>query len=202
MLGTVYRLLETAQGYSISQVLGFPTLRRYRALVLKHVVQDASRRVLEIGCGVGSARQLFASNYTGIDINADYINRARRNFSGRFCVVDAAQMPFGPNAFDDAICIATTHHLTDEQLSAMIRKGTDVASCLHIVDAILPLSASSWFKNALFRMDRGRYARTLDRLREIVILNSRLEFCEAVKGPLHDVCYIRLSRLNQMDDPQ
>jgi SAM-dependent methyltransferase len=195
MLRSFHRLQESARGYSLTQVFGFPTIRRYRALVRRHVPQDPGRRILEIGCGVGSARPLFTSDYTGIDINPDYIEKARRKLSGRFDVMDAAQMPFEPDTFDDAISIATTHHLTDEQLSAMISKAATVASCLHIVDAILPISPNNWFKSALFRMDRGRYPRTFDQLREIVSRNARVKYHQVVEGPLHDVCYIRASRL-------
>ena len=195
MLRSFHQLQESARGYSLTQFFGLPTIRRYRALVRQHVPQDPRRRILEIGCGVGSARPLFTSDYTGIDINPDYIEKARRNPNGRFYVMDAAQMPFEPNVFDDAISIATAHHLTDEQLSAMVSKAVSVAFCVHIIDAILPISPNSWFKSALFRMDRGRYIRTFDQLRGIVGRSARVEYHQVVEGPLHDVCYIRASRL-------
>ena len=195
MLRSFHQLQESARGYSLTQFFGLPTIRRYRALVRQHVPQDPRRRILEIGCGIGSARPLFTSDYTGIDINPDYIEKARRKLSGRFYVMDAAQMPFEPNTFDDAISIATAHHLTDEQLSAMVSKAVTVAFCLHILDAILPISPNRWFKSALFQMDRGRYVRTFDQLRGIVGRNARVEYQQLVEGPLHDVCYIRASRL-------
>ena len=195
VLRSIHQLQESAWVYTLTQLFGLPTIRRYRALVLQHVPQDPRRRILEIGCGVGSARPLFTGDYTGIDINPDYIEKARRDFSGRFYVMDAAKMPFGPNTFDDAVSIATTHHLTNEQLSAMISKAAVVASCVHIVDAILPISPNSWFKSAFFRMDRGRHARTFDQLCEIIGRSARVEYHQVVEGTLHDVCYIRASHL-------
>jgi len=186
--------METARGYAIAQVFGLPTIRRYHALINEHFPHDVATRVLEIGCGIGSDRPMFGTDYTGVDINPDYIERAKRNFSGTFFVMDASKMSFAPNTFDDAISIATTHHLSDEQLPSLIRRATTAASRLHIVDAILPISARSYFKTTLFRMDRGRYVRTFDQLRSIVSNNSRLEFSQAIEGPLHDVCYIRCSR--------
>ena len=190
----MYRLLEFPTIYALNQMIGAPTVRRYRALIAQHLPQDPARRVIEIGCGLGTARPLFGPNYTGIDINEAYIENARQNFSGKFCVVDAAKLPFAPDTFDDAFSIATTHHLTDEQLSSMVGQAVAIASFLHIVDAILPVSSVSWFKNAYFRMDRGRYPRTIDRLREVVSQNANLEYFQTLKGPLHDVCYIRASR--------
>jgi ubiquinone/menaquinone biosynthesis C-methylase UbiE len=194
MLRLFHLLMESAGGYAFAQVFGFPTVRSYRALVREHIPHDPDRRVLEIGCGIGSSRPLFAGSYTGVDINPGYIERARRTHGGTFRVMDAAEMPFEPNTFDDAVTIATTHHLTDDQLSAMIRQAVLVATRVHVVDAILPISGS-WFKSVLFRMDRGRYVRTLDRLCEIVSRNSRLESRQVLEGPLHDVCYIRVSHL-------
>jgi SAM-dependent methyltransferase len=195
MPNVMYRLLEFPAVYALNQMIGAPTVRRYRAMIARHLPQDSARRIIEIGCGLGTARPLFGPDYTGIDINAAYINKARQNFSGTFCVVDAAQLPFAPKTFDDAFSIATTHHLTDEQLSSMVREAVAIASFLHIVDAILPLSSRSWFKNAYFRMDRGRFPRTIDRLRDVVGRNARLEYFQTLEGPLHDVCYIRASRM-------
>jgi SAM-dependent methyltransferase len=194
MLRAFHNLQDTARGYWLTQLLGGPTIRRYQAFVRAHVAKEPGHRILEIGCGVGSARPWFPGDYTGIDINPEYIERARRNFGGDFQVMDAGRIDFAPGTFDDAVSIATTHHLTNNQLAAMVTSSTMVASTLHIVDAILPLSPASWFKTKLFRMDRGRYVRTFDQLRELVGRHARVEFSDAVEGPLHDVCYIRASR--------
>ena len=195
MLRLFHRLMDIGWVYRLAQLFGRPTVRRYDLLVRNHVPQGSDRRVLEIGCGVGSSRPLFAADYTGIDINADYIRMARQMLSGEFHVMDAARMSFEPDSFDDAVSVATGHHLSDGQLASMIRTATTVASTLHIIDSILPVSSGSPFKTALFRMDRGRYVRTFDELRSLVGENGRIHCHEILKGPLHDVCYIRASRL-------
>jgi hypothetical protein len=46
-------------------------------------------------------------------------------------------------------------------------------------------------------MDRGRYPRTFDELRDIVSRNAQVNAVALVEGPLHDVCYIRASRRGQ-----
>jgi SAM-dependent methyltransferase len=194
LLRAFHNLQDTARGYSLTQLLGGPTIRRYHAFVRAHIPQDPVRRMLEIGCGVGSARPWFGGNYTGIDINPEYIARAKKSFSGDFRVMDAGQMTFSPGEFDDAVSIATAHHLTDDQLAAMVRSATAAAATLHVIDAILPISPASLFKTALFRMDRGRHVRTFEQLRSFVDRHARVEFSEAAEGPLHDVCYIRALR--------
>jgi SAM-dependent methyltransferase len=197
MLRALYLLLNTAPGYRLAQLLGRPTIRRYEALVREHVPQDPARRILEIGCGVGLAREWFPGDYTGIDINPDYIRSARRKVDGNFQVTDAAQMSFMPNAFDDAVTIATAHHLNDEQLASMVREATIAASTLHIIDAILPISPKHRLKKALFEMDRGRHPRTFAQLHDIVSRHARVDAPQLVQGPLHDICYIRAWRDGQ-----
>jgi SAM-dependent methyltransferase len=194
LLRPLHRLLENPHVYRASQFLGLPTIQRFRGLIRKHVPQDRRRKVLEIGCGVGSYRPYFECEYTGIDINADCIRVAARHFDGRFEVMDAAQMSFAPGSFDDAVSIATTHHLSDGQLGAMIEQATTAASTLHIIDAILPLSPHAWFKTAWFRTDRGRHVRSFEQLRDVVGQNAQVAAHEILTGPLHDVCYIQASR--------
>jgi SAM-dependent methyltransferase len=195
MLQLLHRLMDVARVYRLAQLLGQPTIRRYRILVQKHVPRDPDRRVLEIGCGVGSSRTLFLGSYTGIDINPDYIRTARQTLDGKFYVMDAAQLSFDPNTFDDAVSIATGHHLSDEQLAAMISKATSIASNLHIIDAILPVATNARFKRTLFRMDRGQHVRTFEELRAIVMGNARVHLHEVLEGPLHDVCYLQVTGL-------
>lgn len=196
MLQPIYSFLESARGYQVSQLLGLPTIRRNQAFIRKYVPKDPARRVLEIGCGVASYRDLFPADYTGIDINPDYITLAERRKSGRFFVMDAARMTFPHGEFDDAVTVATTHHLDDAQLGAMVANAVLVACKLHVIDAILPLSPSDHLKRMWFRMDRGRFARTFEDLQGVVSRNARIECSESVTGPLHDVCYLGVTRLN------
>jgi SAM-dependent methyltransferase len=191
MLRLFHRLMDVGWIFRLAQLFGRPTVRRYESLVRKHVPRGTDRRILEIGCGFGASRPLFAGDYTGIDINPDYIRIARRTLSGTFEVMDASRLSFVPGSFDDAVSIATGHHLNDEQLAAMVRQATRIATTLHIVDSILPVSPSAYFKRALFRMDRGRHVRSFDALRAIVASSAQVRESEVLTGPLHDVCYIR-----------
>jgi SAM-dependent methyltransferase len=194
LLKAFHDLQDTARGYSLTQLLGRPTIKRYHAFVGAHVPPEPARRILEIGCGLGSARPWFRGTYTGVDINPEYIAKARENFQGDFHVMDAARLTFLPDQFDDAVSIATAHHLTDEQLGAMVRGALTAAASLHVIDPVLPITSPSLFKMALFRMDRGQHLRTFNHLRGIVHRDGRVKFSEIAQGPLHDVCYIRVCR--------
>jgi SAM-dependent methyltransferase len=194
MLRLFHRLMEVGWIFRLAQLFGRPTVRRYETFVRKHVPPDADRHVLEIGCGIGASRPLFAGDYTGIDINPDYIRVARQTLSGRFEVMDASKLSFPPGSFDDAVSIATGHHLSDDQLAAMVRQATSAAATLHVIDSVLPVSPHAHLKRALFRADRGQHVRTRERLRDIVADNAQLRAEEVLTGPLHDVCYLRATR--------
>ena len=155
--------MDTAQGYSLAQLCGLPTILSYREFVRKTATSRGRPRSRNRLRGQIS-RQLFMGDYTAIDINPDYIAKAKGHLSGQFYVMNAAMLPFAPNSFDDAVCIATAHHLSDAQLAAMVSKAVIVARTLHIIDAILPLSPKAIFKRTLFQMDRGRFVRTLSSL--------------------------------------
>lgn len=194
MFRLLYRILDTPFGYWFNQLFGAPTIRRYRSLARTYVPQAPERRLLEIGCGLGNARSWFVADYTGVDINARYIEYARRRHSGTFLVVDAGGMNFAPGSFDDVVSIATGHHLTDEQLGAMVDSALAVAGNLHLIDAILPISPNHRFKRWFFQQDRGRHARSFEQLQALVGRHSHIDTYRLLPGPLHDVCYIRASR--------
>ncbi len=194
MLAASHRLLEIPQVYRLSQLFALPTIRRFRFYLGTCVPRDPQRRILEIGCGIGSYRPYFECDYTGIDINPDYVRIAKQQHNGSFFVMDATDMGFEPDSFADSVSIATTHHLDDERLAAMVRSAMRLAPTLHIIDAILPVSARAHFKDWWFRMDRGQYPRRFDQLRQIVGGCAELQRHEICEGPLHDVCYLRASR--------
>jgi SAM-dependent methyltransferase len=194
MFRLFYQMLDTPFGYWFTQLFGRPTISRYRLLVRTYIPQAPERRLLEVGCGIGNSRGWFVGDYTGVDINPDYIERARREIGGNFLVMNAGEMTFEPGTFDDVVSIATGHHLTDDQLGSMVDSALVVAGSLHLIDSILPISPNHRFKRWLFQKDRGRYVRTFDELQALVGRHAHIDTYKLVQGPLHDVCYIRASR--------
>jgi SAM-dependent methyltransferase len=191
----LHRAMEFSFIYAVNQWLGRPTTDRFRRLIREFVGNTAGRRVLDLGCGIGNYRDLFAGEYVGIDINPDYIAYARTRFRDRFEVMDAVQLSFVGDTFDDVVTIATTHHLSDEQFVAMV-KGTfeflRPGGALHIIDAILPVSPSFVFKTFWFGMDRGRYARHIEEMTQLAARFGRVVARQILIGPLHDTAYIRV----------
>lgn len=193
----LYRALENPLVYDLSQKLNPFTTAAYRKLALRHVQNRPGVRLLDIGCGTGVHREVFdAVDYTGVDINPDYIAKARSRHSGRFMAMDAGALTFEPNSFDEAIVIATCHHIDDETLHRMAVSALRVVAPgggVNLIDPIMPLSRTSIVRRAVFRADRGRHQRHLDHLVRVAAQAGRISDLKVLLGPLHDVAGIRIT---------
>jgi len=183
--------------YRTQQMVGRPTTSRFRALLAQYVHVERSHRVLDIGCGIGNYRDSFAGVYVGCDLNAEYVQAARRRHGGQFDVMDACALTYSDDAFDHTVTIATTHHLNDSQLDTMIDgalRVTRADGALHVVDAVLPLTRVRWFKHAWFSMDAGRFPRTYTHLRAALEHHGRVVKEDLLPGPLHDCAYFEVHK--------
>jgi SAM-dependent methyltransferase len=78
----------------------------------------AGKRVLEIGCGIGTDGVQFAragAEYVGVDLTNAAVERAAENFAlrglrGRFEVADAESLPLEPDSFDHVYSFGVIHH--------------------------------------------------------------------------------------------
>jgi SAM-dependent methyltransferase len=190
------RVLELPAVYDLNQLIGQPTVRRYTQLIKEELTLIPEARVLDLGCGTGATRRIMPARYCGIDINPDYVAAAKRNHAdGEFVHMDATKLTFDAGSFDEVISVATTHHLDDMQLAAMTLEALRVVraqGAFHIVDAILPMNPRQRAKEAFFKMDRGRFARRLEELVNVVSRAAKVERKRVLTGPLHDVAYLRV----------
>lgn len=102
----------------------FQEIERYRYSNVRNIVKDArfpefaGKRVLEVGCGVGTDGLQFAKNraiYTGINLDEGSTRLAREVFdlagmSGNILQMDGEDMKFPDNAFDHVYSFGVIHH--------------------------------------------------------------------------------------------
>jgi SAM-dependent methyltransferase len=91
----------------------------------------AGKRVLEIGCGIGTDGAQFVlggADYTGVDLTEAAVELASENFSvrgleGTFRSADAEQLPFEQGSFDHVYSFGVIHHTTrPERVVAAIHR--------------------------------------------------------------------------------
>jgi SAM-dependent methyltransferase len=149
----------------VYRTLQAPFHERKLAPCLRRLDLRATTRVLDVGCGPGTNAWHFReAQYTGVDINVEYIANAKRRFGGRFLVGDVTDPTVLPaERFDCVLLNSLMHHLDDAAVSGLLgRLGRFLApgGSIHILDLILPPNASP--ARLLARLDRGRFARPLD----------------------------------------
>lgn len=156
------RALEVPLVYRLLQA---PFQERKIAPCLAQLALTPQTRLLDVGCGPGTNAHHFAhTQYTGIDVNQDYIRSARRRYSGRFVVGDVTNPEVLPREqFDIILLNSLMHHLPDDVVAHLLSRLVQRLAPqgrIHILDLILPPDASA--ARLLARMDRGRFARPLD----------------------------------------
>jgi len=74
-------------------------------------------RLLDVGCGTGQSRQVYAdraAGYVGIDLSFEALSRARRKGpAGCWGQADAGRLPFADGSLDVVAFSSVLHHIPD-----------------------------------------------------------------------------------------
>jgi len=88
-----------------------------RQRFLEFVSPTGALRVLDIGCGTGESRKLYASHaaaYVGVDLASRALEIAQRKFpADRWLCADARELPFPDGSFDLVAYSSVLHHIPD-----------------------------------------------------------------------------------------
>jgi len=80
---------------------------------------DCRRKTLDLGCGTGIFSSLF-DDYIGIDISSKFINHARKKYKKQFMIMDATEIKFNNESFDNVFVFGVLHHLNDQTLLSVL----------------------------------------------------------------------------------
>jgi SAM-dependent methyltransferase len=202
----IYRLFALGVAYDFAQST-IRSRQSRREFFARFVQPMPGMRVLDFGCGTGDAlRYLPTVEYCGIDANADYLSRARRQFprNAEFVLGDVHSLEAMPTGeYDLVLALGVLHHLDDTlaretlaQFSRILRHDGRFVSHDPVV-AEQQGSLARWF----VQHDRGRHVRTIDGTVRIARTAFRDVVNEVVARPLRIpfteialVCSDRLSR--------
>lgn len=173
MLKILYKMLENPKVYDLVQkLLGGD--RVYRALkeVMGAQLKNISySNVLDVGCGTGLFRDCFSSEYTGIDINQEYIKKAGTKRGGVYLVADATRLPFETETFDLVFTLGVLHHLDVQNRGNMLKEMWRVCKAgghILIMDGLVPSNRLNVIGYVLAKLDRGRYKMRTERFKEMI----------------------------------
>jgi ubiquinone/menaquinone biosynthesis C-methylase UbiE len=130
--------------------LFYERVEQHRYSTEWHIPQAAgfagtgSKRVLEIGCGLGTDGAQFAkagADYTGIDLTDAAVELARKRFElfglpGKFWVSDAENLDFPSDTFDLVYSHGVLHHTPDtvravEEVRRVLKPGGQAVVMLY-----------------------------------------------------------------------
>ena len=99
-----------------------------RTRFVEFVQPTPGMRVLDIGCGTGQSRQIYAryaGAYTGVDLAEAALARAQAKFPcDRWLCADARELPFEDGSFDLVAFSSVLHHIPDFETA--LREGLRV----------------------------------------------------------------------------
>ena len=155
-ISAVYELFSTLVGAG----------RGRRLLVQDHIRPVAGNRILDIGCGPADIIDYLPEvNYTGIDYNQNYIEKARklRSRRGVFHVGNIYDLDaLADKSFDPILGIGVLHHLENEQAGQLFQ-----FSAQHLVPGGRMITVDPCYEDGqspiarfIISRDRGQHVRT------------------------------------------
>jgi 2-polyprenyl-3-methyl-5-hydroxy-6-metoxy-1,4-benzoquinol methylase len=172
--GGLYRVLAVPRVYEgFQKILGARAARkRFTGEFLR---PWSGARLLDVGCGTGSLIDDLPAGveYVGFDVNASYIDAARRRYGdrGTFHCAAAGEEPAAvAGQFDFVVAKSVLHHLTDadaDHVIGMARHVLRAGGVLITSDCVL-YEGQPWISKALAKLDRGGRVRTPDGYRRLV----------------------------------
>ena len=133
--------------------------------IIKNLINNLKidARVLDLGCGTGEFSVYFQDfNYTGIDIEQNYINYAKKNYDGNFELMDASHMLFENNSLDLIVVLGVFHHINNKKCLQIFDEMNRVLKengKIFIMEDVDVDSRLDMLGNIIRKFDKGNYIR-------------------------------------------
>lgn len=138
---------------------------RTKQFVRTNLIKYKVKTVIDVGCGTGDFAEAIPNNvsYLGLDINKKYITFAKQRYSNLnrgFIVKNVLDESFYKSRkFDAVLLISMLHHLSDQELEALLPIVKRITRKVVIVADIIP-EPPGILKKLMVRLDRGRFMRS------------------------------------------
>jgi SAM-dependent methyltransferase len=154
----------------VAQPMVYDAVQKFFGLAEAHrqmrpfLEQTAGGLVLEVGAGTGEWAQVLpaTARYLWFDCDKEKLKGFRaKNASALAVLGDAAHFCLKDKSVDYALCVAVSHHLSDEELDNSLRQMARV--CRKKLIFMEPYKRDSApISNLMWKYDRGRYPRRVD----------------------------------------
>jgi ubiquinone/menaquinone biosynthesis C-methylase UbiE len=161
-----------------------------RAVIRSRLRVRQGLRTLDLGCGPGAFADLFAGDdYVGVDLNARYIDHARKTRQGAFIVSDARHVELPDARFDQILIFGLLHHLPDEDVRAvlaecrrlLVRNGRVL-----VIEDIPAISRLNLIGHLIHRVENGEHIRPVEEYQRLYSEAATIESGEVLQSGICD----------------
>ena len=161
-----------------------------RAVIRRDLRARQGLRTLDLGCGPGAFADLFAGDdYVGVDMNARYIEHARKSRQGAFIVGDARRVEL-PNArFDQILIFGLLHHLPDEDVRAVLAECKRLlvpGGRILAIEDIPAISRLNLIGHLIHHVENGEHIRPVDDYRRLYSEVTTIQSSEVLQSGICD----------------
>jgi ubiquinone/menaquinone biosynthesis C-methylase UbiE len=139
-------------------------------------------RILDVGGGTGTLQNIVPKEctYVCLDLEMPKLTRyVEKTAYPNPLLADATCMPIRTGSVDLVTCVFIAHHLTDEMLADVLRESDRVLKDDGRILLIDPVdNPLRWAGKLLWKLDRGSYPRTADKLQLALRSRFRIEHSE------------------------
>jgi SAM-dependent methyltransferase len=148
-----------------------------RRVIRRDLRPGRGLRSLDLGCGPGAFADVFlGDDYFGVDLNARYIEHARRTRKGTFLVSDARKVDLPDARFDQILIFGLLHHLSDDEVRAVLAEATRLlAPSGHIlaIEDIPAVSKLNLIGHLIHNVENGEHIRPTEEYRRLYVEDGR-----------------------------
>ena len=148
--------------------------RARRLFAEQHIKIKKGQSILDFGCGPGDILEFFPDvDYLGIDIDAEYIRKAKSKYGDRasFICSELKDIKLNkPNSFDFVIASGVLHHMNDSECSNFFefaKVALKPNGKLLTLDGVYIKNQNAVSKYLLDK-DRGQYVRDEETYKKLI----------------------------------
>ena len=142
-----------------------------RAVIRRELRPGRGLRSLDLGCGPGAFADVFlGDDYFGVDLNARYIDHARRTRKGTFLVSDARKVDLPAARFDQILIFGLLHHLSDDDVRAVLAEATRLLAPdgrILAIEDIPAISRLNLIGHLIHNVENGEHIRPAEEYRRL-----------------------------------
>jgi ubiquinone/menaquinone biosynthesis C-methylase UbiE len=161
-----------------------------RAVIRRHLRVRQGLRTLDLGCGPGAFAGLFAGDdYVGVDLNARYIDHARKTQPGAFIVSDARHVDLPDGRFDQILIFGLLHHLSDEDVRAVLSESRRLlvpGGRVLVIEDIPAISRLNLIGHLIHRVENGEHIRPVEEYQRLYSEAATIESGEVLQSGICD----------------